>query len=74
MRICIKNGILLDGGQEEKADLYLKDGVIEGRNLGGEVDETYDAQGNIVTPALIDLVTVQLLVWLILVHLLMTLM
>ena len=58
MRICIKNGILLDGGNEEKADLYLKDGIIEGLNLdlsSDKIDETYDAQGNIVTPALIDL-------------------
>ncbi|MDZ7703442.1 MAG: dihydroorotase [Trueperaceae bacterium] len=37
------------------ADLYLNDGIIEGVNLGGDVDESFDAGGNLVTPAFVDL-------------------
>ena len=51
-RTLIKNARLLNSGP---TNLYLKNGLIEGFNLGGEVDETYDAEGNLVTPAFIDL-------------------
>ncbi len=52
-RILVKNAHLLDS--DTSTNLYLKDGLIEGFNLEGEVDETYDAENNLVTPALIDL-------------------
>ncbi|MGL4611390.1 MAG: dihydroorotase [Trueperaceae bacterium] len=56
MRTLIKNGHLLDAEKDYGiADLYLKDGVIEGLNLKGQVDETFDANGCVVTPAFIDL-------------------
>ena len=51
-RTLIKNAHLLNSGP---TNLYLKNGLIEGFNLGGEVDETYDAENNLVTPAFIDL-------------------
>ena len=58
MRTLIKNAHLIDAEQDHgTADLYLKDGFIEGFNLAGEVDETFDAEGNLVTPAFIDLHT-----------------
>ena len=52
-RILIQNARLLNS--EDLTDLYLKNGLIEGFNSDGEVDETYDAEGNLVTPAFIDL-------------------
>lgn len=56
MRIVIRNARLVDTfGEHEEADLYLKDGLIEGRNLGGDVDQEYDAASNLVTPAFLDL-------------------
>jgi dihydroorotase len=56
MRTLIKNAHLLDAnGDHGTHDLYLKDGLIEGLNLGDEVDETFDAAGKLVTPAFIDL-------------------
>ncbi len=55
-RILIQNAHLQDaGGDHGTHDLYLKDGLIEGLDLGGEVDETFDAHGQLVTPAFIDL-------------------
>ena len=56
-RVLIKNARLLDSSGHRTADLYLKDGLIEGFNLTGEVNETYDAAGNVVTPAFTDLHT-----------------
>ncbi|CAA9587908.1 MAG: Dihydroorotase [uncultured Truepera sp.] len=56
MRVIIQNAHLRDGrGDHGAHDLYLQDGVIEGVNLGGKVDETFDAAGRLVTPAFIDL-------------------
>lgn len=56
MRTVIRNGMLVDGrGEHGKGDLYLKDGVIEGVDLGGKADEELDANGSLVTPAFIDL-------------------
>ncbi|HEX7004894.1 MAG TPA: dihydroorotase [Trueperaceae bacterium] len=56
MRTAIRNARLVDGlGEHGKGDLYLKDGRIEGVDLGGEVDEEYDVAGHLVTPAFIDL-------------------
>ena len=59
-RIRIQNARLHDlYGDHGVHDLYLKDGLIEGLDLdidpGGEVDETFDAGGNLATPAFIDL-------------------
>jgi dihydroorotase len=55
-RTLIANAHLMDAaGDYGVADLYLRDGVIEGINLGGEVDATFDANGNLVTAAFIDL-------------------
>lgn len=56
MRVLLKNARLFDGrGEHGTHDLYLRDGLIEGMDLVGEVDETHDAQGHLVTPAFIDL-------------------
>ncbi len=52
-RILIKNARLLHA--DTSTNLYLKDGLIEGFNLEGEVNEAYDAEDNLVTPAFIDL-------------------
>ena len=58
MRTIIKNAHLIDATKDYgNADLYLKDGNIEGTDLGGDVDETLDAGGNVLTPAFIDLHT-----------------
>ena len=55
-RVLLQNAQLQDArGDGGTHDLYLKDGLIEGVNLGGDVDETFDAEGKLVTPALIDL-------------------
>lgn len=61
-RTIIKNARLYDPETDatlpepnDTFDLYLKDGVIEGRDLGGDVDEQFDAEGKLVTPAFIDL-------------------
>ena len=55
-RVLIKNAWLQDSrGDHGTHDLYLKDRLIEGLDLGGEVDETFDAHGQLVTPAFIDL-------------------
>ena len=56
MRTVIKNGHLIDANKDYGiADLYLKDGLIEGLNLEHKADETFDANGYLVTPAFIDL-------------------
>ena len=56
MRLVLKNARLHDArGNGGTHDLYLKDDLIEGVNLSGDVDETYDAEGKLVTPAFIDL-------------------
>ncbi len=54
-RIVIRNSKLIDCYGEKNGDIYLKDGLIEGINLGEEVDESFDATGKLVTPAFIDL-------------------
>jgi dihydroorotase len=55
-RVVIKNGHLIDADKDYGiADLYLKDGLIEGLNLDAKADETLDANGFVVTPAFIDL-------------------
>ena len=53
MRSVIRGARVL--GQNETVDIYFKDEVIEGYNLGGESDLGFDAQGKLVTPAFIDL-------------------
>ncbi|TNE46550.1 MAG: dihydroorotase [Deltaproteobacteria bacterium] len=56
MRIVIKNGHLMDHtGDHGIADLYLNHGIVEGKNLGGDVDQTIDANQALVTPAFLDL-------------------
>lgn len=56
MRTLIKQAHLHDArGDHGVHDLYLRGDRIEGVDLGGEVDHTIDAQGNLVTPAFIDL-------------------
>ena len=56
MRVLLRNARLYDAnGDGGTHDLYLKDGLIEGLELGGSVDETYDVSGQLVTPAFIDL-------------------
>lgn len=56
MRTVIKNAHLLDAEQDYgQGDLYIKNGLIEGSNLSGSVDETIDASGLTLCPAFIDL-------------------
>jgi dihydroorotase len=56
MRTVIKNGHLIDASKDYGiADLYVNDGIIEGVNLERQSDETFDANGYVVTPAFIDL-------------------
>lgn len=56
MRTLIQNAHLQDAkGDHGVHDLYLRDGLIEGLDLGGEADRTFDAGGQLVTPAFIDL-------------------
>ncbi len=56
MRLALRGGRLLDGsGDRGVHDLYVKDGVIEGIDLGGAVDQEVDADGMTVTPAFLDL-------------------
>ncbi|HET8985693.1 MAG TPA: dihydroorotase [Trueperaceae bacterium] len=55
-RFVLRGGRLIDGGGDHgQHDLYLRDGVIEGLDLGGEVDAEYDASDATVTPAFLDL-------------------
>lgn len=51
----ISGGILQDEHGSRRADLYIRNGMILGENLGVEADETIDASGLLVTPAFIDL-------------------
>ncbi len=56
MRAVLRGGRLLDGaGDHGVHDLYVKDGVVEGTDLGGTVDQELDAAGMVVTPAFLDL-------------------
>jgi dihydroorotase len=55
-RMALRGGRLIDGsGDHGQHDLYLRDGVIEGLDLGGSVDAEYDASDATVTPAFLDL-------------------
>ncbi len=59
-RLVIRGGRLVDGsGELGQHDLYLRDGRIEGLDLGGqadsEADQVVDAEGRFVTPAFLDL-------------------
>ncbi len=55
-RLVLRGGRLVDGsGELGRHDLYLKGGVVEGLDLGGEVDSEIDADGLLVTPAFLDL-------------------
>ncbi|HZW29013.1 MAG TPA: dihydroorotase, partial [Trueperaceae bacterium] len=52
----MRGGRLLDGaGDHGVHDLYVKDGAVEGLDLGGAVDAEVDAEGRLVTPAFLDL-------------------
>ena len=53
MRTVIKNARLINA--DGQTDLYIKDGLIEGTDLSGEVDETFDVHGCTLAPAFIDL-------------------
>jgi len=56
VRVLLQNARLHDArGEHGTHDLYLEGGLIEGLNLGGDVDETFDAGGRLVTPAFLDL-------------------
>ena len=58
MRTLIKNAHLIDATEDYGVgDLFIRDGLIEGLNLGGEADTVVDAQNNVLTPAFIDLHT-----------------
>src|SRR5690606_39114381 len=55
-RVVLRAGRLVDGsGEHGRHDLYLRDGVIEGVDLGGAVDAEFDASGAMITPAFLDL-------------------
>lgn len=55
-RAVLRGGRLVDGaGDHGHHDLYLRDGVIEGLDLGGVVDAEFDATDAAVTPAFLDL-------------------
>jgi dihydroorotase len=55
MRISIKNARLADAaGLYEKQNVYVRDGVIEGFDLGGGVDLEVDGHGCVLAPAFID--------------------
>jgi len=55
-RVVLRGGLLVDGaGDHGHHDLYLRDGVIEGLDLGGVVDAEFDATDATVTPAFLDL-------------------
>ena len=56
MRVALRGGHLLDGaGDHGVHDLYLRDGIIEGVDVGDAVDLEVDADGMTVTPAFLDL-------------------
>ena len=52
-RVVVRNARLGEG--DEPHDLYFKDGLIEGLDLGGSTDEFFEAEGNLALPAFIDL-------------------
>lgn len=55
-RVVIRGGRLIDGaGDHGHHDLYLRDGQVEGLDLGGPADVEVDAEGQLVTPAFLDL-------------------
>lgn len=55
-RTVLRNARLVDaGGERGVHDLYLKDGRIEGVDLGGEAGLELDAGGAVVTPAFLEL-------------------
>ena len=55
-RVVLRGGRLVDGaGDHGTHDLYLKDGIIEGVDSGGDVDAELDAGDATVTPAFLDL-------------------
>lgn len=55
-RLRITGAHLLDADKDYGiGDLYINDGVIEGIDLSGEVDETFDGAGLTLCPAFIDL-------------------
>lgn len=57
-RIVLRGGRLVDGaGDHGTHDLYLQDGIIEGLDVGGDVDAEFDASNATVTPAFLDLHT-----------------
>ncbi len=57
-KVKLANAHLIDADRDYGVgDLYLKDGFVEGIDLGGEADESFDVRGNVVTPAFIDLHT-----------------
>jgi dihydroorotase len=52
-RVVIRAARLAEGGKPR--NLYFKDGLIEGFDLGGQTDECFEAEGNLALPAFIDL-------------------
>ena len=56
MSILIKNGTVLTGESEVKADILIIDEKIAavGQNIGQETDEVIDAEGKYVFPGGID--------------------
>ena len=55
-RVVVRAGRLVDGaGDHGVHDLYLRDGAVEGLDVGGAVDAEFDAAGALVTPAFLDL-------------------
>jgi dihydroorotase len=57
-RVVFRGAHLHDGaGDHGVHDLYVKDGLIQGIDLGGEVDRQVQAHGALLTPAFIDLHT-----------------
>ncbi len=56
MRLVLRGGRIIDGsGEAGTHDLYVKDGTVEGLDLGGPVDLEVDAEDKLVTPAFLDL-------------------
>lgn len=54
-RTVLRNAHLVDAdGDHGVHDLYLKDGLVEGLDLGGEVGLEVEAAGRLLTPAFID--------------------
>ena len=57
MTTLIKNGQLLINGEWKKADMFIKEGLIQeiGESLSFQAEKTIDAQGLMVVPGFIDL-------------------